>query len=148
MSYLNYELLPQGQQSPAVPTRTDFRNWRMLFKKTRSRRASVHFLHVRARPHVAEEACEKLVELDWHTILSPSCFLDTGLSDYHLSRLLKAFLAKTTITKIKIVERVVSEFFDSQSHQFWEKGIAHLPIKWHTVVTKGRDYIVENSVVC
>ncbi|KAK6730298.1 hypothetical protein RB195_007017 [Necator americanus] len=53
---------------------------------------------------------------------------DIAPSDYQLFELFKAFVAKKIFTKFEEVKQAISDFFDSQSPQFWEKGIADLHI--------------------
>ncbi|KAK6755190.1 hypothetical protein RB195_013892 [Necator americanus] len=60
-----------------------------------------------------------------------TCSLATGLGCRQST---VAFPAKKIFAKFEEAERVVNDFFDSQSPQFWEKWIADLPIMWDTVV--------------
>ncbi|KAK6762382.1 hypothetical protein RB195_023192 [Necator americanus] len=67
--------------------------------RERLRRALVHLLYDSARPHVAKETHEKLEELGWDTAPHTAYSSDLALSDYHLFRPLKAFLAEKIFTK-------------------------------------------------
>ncbi|EYB82735.1 hypothetical protein Y032_0352g3263 [Ancylostoma ceylanicum] len=139
---LHYELLPQLPQGHTV-TGTAYANQLQklaeVIREKRPRLASVHLLHYNARQHVAKETRDKLGERGWDTAPHPPCPSDIAPSDYHLFLSSKAFLAKKKSTKFGDVERVVSDFFDSHSHQFWENGNADLPISWNIVVANDGD---------
>lgn len=140
---LYYELLPQGHTVTGIVYANQLQKLADAVREKRPRRASVHLLHDNARPHVANETREKLEELGWDTVPHPPYSPDIAPSDYHLFRPLKASLAKKKFTKLEDVVRAVNDFFNSQSAQFWEKGIADLPIRWTTVVTNNGDYIID-----
>ena len=140
---LYHELLPQGHTVTGSVYANQLQKLADAVRERRPRRAFVHLLHDNAKPHVAKETREKLEELGWDTVPHPPYSPDIAPSDYHLFRPLKAFLAKKKFTKLEDVGRAVSDFFDSQSPQFWEKGIADLPIRWDIVVANDGDYIVE-----
>ncbi|EYC39327.1 hypothetical protein Y032_0662g1290 [Ancylostoma ceylanicum] len=140
---LYYELLPQEHTITGIVYTNQLRKLADAVRARRPRRASVHLLHDNARHHVAKETCDMLDELGWGTVPHPPYFPDIAPSDYNLFRPLKAFLAKEKFTEFEDVERAVSEFFDTQSPHFWEKGITDLPIKWDIVVANDGDYIVE-----
>lgn len=72
----------------------------------------------------------------------PSSFSYIVPSDNYLFRQIRAFLAKTKFTKLQDVERTVSDFFDSQSSQLWEKGIAGQPTRCEIIVTKRVEVIM------
>lgn len=140
---LYFELLPQGCTVTGIVHASQLQKLAEVIREKRPRRASVHLLHDNARPHVAKETRAKLEELGWDTVPHPPYSPDIAPSDYHLFRPLKASLAKKKFAKVDDVVRAVSDFFDSQSAQFWEKGIADLPSRWTTVVANDGDYIVD-----
>lgn len=81
-------------------------------RKRRPRSASVHYLHGNTRPLVAKEARGKLEQLGWCTVPhQPPADIALPSPYYHLFRPLKAFQMMKKITKIKKVERAVSELF-------------------------------------
>ncbi|EYC11313.1 hypothetical protein Y032_0051g2135 [Ancylostoma ceylanicum] len=124
-----YELLSQRHTVTGTVYADQLKKLADAVRERRPRRASVHLLHDDARPHVAKETRDKLDELGWDTVPHPHFSPDIAPSDYHLSHPLDAFLAKKKFTKIGDVGRTVNIFFDSQSPQFWEQGIAGLPIR-------------------
>ncbi|EYC37441.1 hypothetical protein Y032_0791g2369 [Ancylostoma ceylanicum] len=129
------ELLPQEHIVTGNVYASQLQKLADAVRERRLRRASVHLLHDNARLHVAKETRDKLEELGWDTSPHPPYSPDIAPSDYTLFPPLKAFLAKKKFTKIEDVERAISDFFDSQSPQFCEKGIADLPLSWDIVET-------------
>ena len=96
-----------------------------------------------ASAHTAMETYQKIQEQGRETIpRSPYC-PDIAPYDCYLLHLLKVFLVEKTVSKFDDISREVAYFFDSQPPQFWEKGIADLPVRWSTVVANSGDYIVD-----
>ncbi|KAK6735497.1 hypothetical protein RB195_018610 [Necator americanus] len=139
---LFYELLPQGHTVTGSIYSSQLQKLASGVREKRPRRASVHLLHDNARPHVAKQTNEKMEQISWDTVSHPPYSPDLARSDYHLFRPLKAFLAKKIFTKFEEVEPEVSDFFDSQPLQFWEKGITDLPNRWDIVAINNGDYII------
>lgn len=57
--------------------------------------------------------------------------------------LFKAFLGKEKFIEVEDFEGTVSDLFDFQSLQLWNKGMADLSSSWETVVVNGGENIVD-----
>ncbi|CAD6188147.1 unnamed protein product [Caenorhabditis auriculariae] len=112
-------------------------------REKRPRRASVHFQHDNARPHVAKETQQKLATLGWETVSHPPYSSDLAPSDYHLFRPLEHRSAGRKFTNYDNLKSDFADLFESQPPEFWGKGIGDLPNRWTTVVNTCGDCIVD-----
>ena len=120
----------------------------MLFEKYGRNEFLAHRRHGDTRPEIDKKTSEKLEELGWVTVPHSSYSPDVAPSDNHLFCSLKEFQAKKKFIKVDHVKREVSDFFGSQSSQFWKNGTADLPIRWDTAVTNYGDYVVQQFPLC
>ena len=83
------------------------------------------------------------MELGWQTVPHPPYSLDLAPSDYHLFRSLKHFLRGKPFINYDDLKTAVTNFFASQSLEFWMKGIEDLPNRWEKVINCDGDYITD-----
>ena len=140
---LYFELLPAGTTITATTYSKQLQNLAKAIQEKRPRRTTVHLLHDNARPHVASSTKKKLAELGWLTVPHPPYSPDLAPSDYHLFRPLKHFLQGKTFTKYEDLKTAVTNFFASQTKEFWANGIDELPVRWGKVIDNDGNYIID-----
>lgn len=105
--------------------------------------ASTKFLHDNARPHVAKITARKIEELGWEVLPHPPYSPDLAPSDYHLFRSMQHSLAEKKFKNRDEVQIWVSNFFESQPAEFFEKGIHSLRGRWRQVADNNGEYLLD-----
>ncbi|XP_035723709.1 histone-lysine N-methyltransferase SETMAR-like [Vespa mandarinia] len=101
-------------------------------------RKGVVFHQDNARPHTSLVSRQKLLQLEWDTMLHPPYSPDLAPSDYYLFRSLQNFLDGKTFTSNEEVKNHLDQFFASKDQKFCERGIMLLPKKcyFHSFVSE------------
>jgi histone-lysine N-methyltransferase SETMAR len=140
---LYFELL-SGQQTVTADVYTrQLRQLALAIREKRRRQSEVHLLHDNARPHVATATRRVLEDLGWDTVPHPAYSPDLAPSDYHLFRALKNSLRGRRFSDFNKLQTGLAYFFESQSAEFWERGIQSLPQRWEHVIETHGQYIVD-----
>jgi len=103
-------------------------------------RRKVILLHDNVRPHVAKNAKQKLLQLEWEILPHPAYSPDLAPSDYHLFRTMQHALTDTHFSSYKEVQKWVDEWIASKDTTFYCRGIALLPERWNKVIANGGNY--------
>ncbi|CAK9823968.1 Histone-lysine N-methyltransferase SETMAR [Anthophora retusa] len=106
-------------------------------------RKGVILHHDNARPHTARITADKLRQLGWDVLPQPAYSPDIAPSDYHLFRSLQNFLLGKHFNNEECHKNALTEFFESKSQEFYNRGIKMLPERWAQVVENNGDYIVD-----
>lgn len=140
---LYYELLADGETITAELYSRQLRNLAVAMQEKRRRRTEVHLLHDNARPHIAKMTRAQLQQLGWQTVPHPPYSPDISPCDYHLFRPLKTFLSQQHTNTYDSLKTAISNFFDSQTPDFWHKGIHVLPKRWQHIIDNDGTYITD-----
>ena len=105
-------------------------------------RKGVVFHQNKARPHTSLVTRQKLLQLEWDTMLHPPYSPDLAPSDYYLFRSLQNFLDGKTFTSNEEVKNLLDQFFASKDQKFYERGIMLLPERWQKVLDQNGQYII------
>ncbi|KZC04989.1 Histone-lysine N-methyltransferase SETMAR, partial [Dufourea novaeangliae] len=105
-------------------------------------RKGVILHHDNARSHTARITAKKLRQLGWEVLPQPAYSPDIGPSDYHLFRSLQNFLLGKHFNNEECLKNALTEFFESKSQEFYNRGIKILPERWAQVVENNGNYIV------
>jgi histone-lysine N-methyltransferase SETMAR len=103
-------------------------------------RKKIVFLQDNAKPHKAKMTMAKLVRMGWEALNHPAYSPDLAPSDYHLFRSMQHSLAGQRFVNRDQVENHISQYFDSKSQDFYERGIELLPEKWQKVIDQAGAY--------
>ncbi|XP_015438307.1 PREDICTED: histone-lysine N-methyltransferase SETMAR-like [Dufourea novaeangliae] len=142
---LHYELLPTNQTiTSEVYSAQLERLDRALREKEPAliNRKGVILHHDNARSHTARITAKKLRQLGWEVLPQPAYSPDIGPSDYHLFRSLQNFLLGKHFNNEECLKNALTEFFESKSQEFYNRGIKILPERWAQVVENNGNYIV------
>ena len=82
------------------------------------------------RLHVAKMTQQKIEDLGWEVLPYPPYSPDMASPDYHLFRSMQRSLVEKQFKSIDEVQNWVSNFFESQPAEFFEKGIHSLRVRW------------------
>nr|CDJ91034.1 Transposase domain containing protein [Haemonchus contortus] len=138
-----WELLDSGTPVTVTVYANQLQKVADVMRELRPKRLNVFLLHDNARPHVATEARQKIMELGWEVLPHPAYSADLAPSDYHLFRALKNHLSGKKFDERRQVENGIDHFFSSQPPEFWKRGIEKLPERWAQVIDNNGDYIVD-----
>ncbi len=86
---------------------------------------------------------QKIQELSWEILPHPAYSPDLAPSDYHVFRVLKRHLWEMKFDNQRQLEMKVSNFFDAQPPEFWQKGIEKLPDRWAQIIDSNGEYIID-----
>uniref|UniRef100_A0A183GT96 Histone-lysine N-methyltransferase SETMAR n=1 Tax=Heligmosomoides polygyrus TaxID=6339 RepID=A0A183GT96_HELPZ len=86
---------------------------------------------LRARPHAATITLQEIEKLGWELLPHPPYSPDLTLSDYILFPSMQRALAEKEFKNHDEIEIWLSNFFKSQSPEFFKKGIHTLRRRWH-----------------
>lgn len=114
-----------------------------VIHQNRPNREKVFLLHDNARPHVAKKTREKILQLGWEVLPHPAYSPDLSPSDYYLFRDLKKYLRDKKFDDQAQLEKEVTDFFNSQSSEYWARGIETLPQRWGKVIDNDGEYITD-----
>lgn len=134
---VHWELLPRGTTINAEVYCEQLERVQDALRRRRPalvNRKGVILLHDNARPHTAKKTREKIRELEWEVLPHPPYSPDMAPSDYHLFRALTRFLEGRKFRDEDEVKMTIGQFFDSQTPDFYERGILSLTRKWSKVV--------------
>lgn len=140
---LYWELLAQGQTVTAEVYTRQLRQLAAAIQEKRPGRTEVDMQHDNARPHIASATHQQLMDLGWNTIPHPPYSPDLAPSDFHLFHSLKEHLHGHNFRDFDHIKDELARFFESQSADFWQRGILALPERWRRVIDLHGDYIVE-----
>ncbi len=87
-------------------------------------------LHDIAKPHTASQTKSTLEALGFDVLPHPQYSPDLSPSDYYLFRSMEHSLREQTLEDRGHIEKWLSDFFDSKSLSFHEKGIFPLEERW------------------
>uniref|UniRef100_W6NEW6 Transposase domain containing protein n=1 Tax=Haemonchus contortus TaxID=6289 RepID=W6NEW6_HAECO len=138
-----YELLAAGRTVTASIYIDQLQHLADAIREKRPRRSKVYLQHDNARLHVASETRQKIAELGWHPVAHPPYSPDLAPSDYHLFQPLKHHLRGREFKTYSDLKFAVNDFFESQSPDFWAKGISDSPKRWEKVINLCGEYIVD-----
>ncbi|GFT11511.1 mariner Mos1 transposase [Trichonephila clavipes] len=93
-------------------------------------RKGVVFHQDNARPHTSLVTRQKLLSLEWDTMLHTPYSPDLAPSDYYLFRSLQNSLDGKTFISNEEVKNHLAQFFASKDQKFYERGIMLLPKSW------------------
>jgi hypothetical protein len=82
----------------------------------------------------------KIEQFGWERLNHPPYSPDVVPSDYHLFRSLEHSLRGKRFTEIKEVEDHLTQYFASQTADFYRRGIKLLPEKWQNVIDHNGEY--------
>ncbi|GFU91047.1 histone-lysine N-methyltransferase SETMAR [Trichonephila clavipes] len=105
-------------------------------------RKCVVFHQDNARPHISLFTRQKLLQLEWDTMLHPPYFPDLEPSDYYFFRSLQNFLDGKTFTSNEEVKNHLDQFFANKDQKFYDRGIMLLPERWQKVLDQNGQYII------
>ena len=140
---LYYEFLDSGTTVTASVYSTQLQKLADVIREKRPKRENVYLLHDNARPHVAKMSRQKIQELGWEVLPHPAYSPDVAPSDYHLFRALKHHLREMKFDDQRQLEIEVSNFFDAQPPEFWQRGIEKLPDRWAQIIDSNGEYIID-----
>jgi len=138
-----WELLPYGTTVTADIYCAQLDNLKQRILTERQEQQKVYFLHDNARPHVAKETRQKLLEFGWEVLPHPPYSPDLAPTDYYLFRSLSNHLQDRSFDDIVDVKTCLTEFFASKPREFYSKGIHSLHERWQTVIDNNGLYIVD-----
>ena len=127
---LHFELLPNNQTiTSGVYSAQSERLDQALRRKEPAliNRKGVILHHDNARPHAARFTVDKIRQLGWEVLPQPAYSPDIAPSDYHLFRSLQHFLSGKNFQIEKCIKNVLTDFFESKSQEFYNRGIKMLP---------------------
>ncbi|CAJ0922360.1 unnamed protein product, partial [Mesorhabditis belari] len=99
------------------------------------------FLQDNARSHTAKITQQKIEEFGWEVLPHPPYSPD--LAPYHLFWSMQHSLAEKKFKNREEVEIWVSNFFESQLPEFFEKGIHSLRERWQRVIDNDGEYLLD-----
>lgn len=141
---LFYELLPPGQTVTGDRYSKQLRQLHQEFIRKRpqiaNNRRKVILLHDNARPHVAKETKEALLDLEWEVLPHPAYSPDIAPSDYHLFRSIQHGLSGECFSNAADVRKWIDEWIASKDDSFFRRGIRMLPERWEKVVENDGKY--------
>ena len=85
--------------------------------------------------------CQKVLDLGWEVLPHPAYSPDLAPTDFHLFRALQNFLTEKKYRDRNHLEQDLTNFFESQSEEFYRNGIYMLPKRWQQVVDNDGQYI-------
>jgi [histone H3]-lysine36 N-dimethyltransferase SETMAR len=106
-------------------------------------RRKVLFLQDNARPHVAKNAREKIMQLGWELLPHPPYSPDLSPSGYHLFLSLDNHMRGKEFRNVMDLKMEVSQFFDNKNDAFYKNGIFKLPSRWERVIECEGEYFDE-----
>ena len=141
---IHYEVLEPKQ---TVNSDVYSQQLRRLSEKIREKRSvpghgnrKVILLHDNARPHVALQTKETILELGWEVMPHSAYSPDLAPSDYYLFRSLQSSLSEKTFEKVEDIENYLDSYFCSKPQCFYRDGIRQLPIRWEKVIASQGNY--------
>ncbi|GFX12224.1 histone-lysine N-methyltransferase SETMAR [Trichonephila clavipes] len=105
-------------------------------------RKGVVFHQDNARPHTSLVTRQKLLQLEWVTMLHPPYSPDLAPSDYYLFSSLQIFFGGKTVTSNEEVKNHLDQFLASKDQKFYERGIMLLPERWQKMLDQNGQYII------
>ncbi|XP_046828276.1 histone-lysine N-methyltransferase SETMAR-like [Vespa crabro] len=97
-------------------------------------REGVVFHQDNARHHTSLVSRQKLLQLEWDTMLHPPYSPYLAPSDYYLFRSLQNFLDGKTFTSNEEIKNHLDQFFASKDQKFYERRIMLLPERWQKLL--------------
>ncbi len=94
-----------------------------------------------AKPHTASQMKSTLVALGFDVLPHPAYSPDISPSDCYLFRSMKHSLREQCFNNRYHIEKWLSDFFESKSQSFYEKGIFSLEDRWKQVFRSGAKYV-------
>lgn len=79
--------------------------------------------HNNARLHTFLVILQKLLELNWHVLIHPSCSPDIASSDHHLFQALQYFLTGKNFTSDDNVKTNLKRFLAGKKQPFYDRGV-------------------------
>ncbi len=98
-------------------------------------------LHDNAKPHTASQTKSTLEALGFDVLPHPAYSPDISPSDYYLFRSMEHSLKEQCFDNRDHMEKWLSDFFESKSQSFYEKGLFSLEDRWKQVVRSGGKYV-------
>lgn len=138
-----FEVLDSGQRVTADLYKAQLSRVDQALRRQGNNTATTKFLHDNARPHTAKITQQKIEELGWEVLPHPPYSPDLAPSDYHLFRSMQHSLAEKKFKNREEVEIWVSNFFESQLPEFFEKGIHSLRGRWQRVIDNDGEYLLD-----
>lgn len=137
-----WELMPEKSTINAIKYRSQLHRMAVEINKMRPRRDKIYFHHDNARPHIANIVKKKLESLNWELLPHPPYSPDLAPSDYHLFRSLSNDLRGKKFEKETDLKKYLSEFFASQTKEFYKRGIYDLVRRWRGIIDCNGAYVV------
>ncbi|CAJ0922776.1 unnamed protein product, partial [Mesorhabditis belari] len=138
-----FEVQDSGQRVTADLYKAQLSRVNQALSRQGNNTATTRFLHDNARPHAAKITQQKIKELGWEVLFHPPYSPDLAPSDYHLFRSMQHSLAEKKFKNREEVEIWVSNFFESQLPEFFEKGIHSLRGRWPRVIDNDGEYLLD-----
>ena len=91
-------------------------------EKLKEKQHRIYFLHDNARPHVAKQTHEKLLQLGWNVIAYPPYSSELAPTDYHLFRSLAHQLEEKKIDDEEDLKVELANFFSKNPNEF-QRGV-------------------------
>lgn len=137
---IHFELLPPNQTINAEYYCHQLERLADKLGNLRPPHRQVRFLHDNARPHVARQTRQKLLELQWEVLLHPPYSPDIAPSDYHLFRSLDNAIQGQQFADEVELNEWLANFFASKPREFYRDGIYGLPERWQKIIDNDGDY--------
>ena len=141
---LYYELLEKKQTVKAPLYSQQLRRLNEKIEEKRHWNAQgtrkIILLHDNARPHVAMETKDTIIELGWEVLPHAAYSPDLAPTDYHLFRSLEHYLREQYFSDYQEVKNSLDSLFESKPQSFYRDGIRQLPIKWQKAIDNEGNY--------
>ena len=138
-----WELMPTNTTITSDVYIRQLRNLKKKYELCRPGNKQLLLLHDNARPHTAKSTRHALEQLEIEVLPHPPYSPDLAPSDYHLFHSLQNHLSGENFDDTKEVENYLTHFFDSQSPEFWKRGIESLVDRWRRVIDNDGNYLID-----
>ena len=124
------EFLPPNTNVTAAYYCDQLQRLSLEIERKRPRHGKIRLLHDNARPHMVTMSCQKVLDLGWEVLPHPAYSPDLAPTNFHLFRALQNFLTEKKYRDRNHLEQDLTNFFESQSEEFYRNSIYMLPKRW------------------